>query len=163
MERIALARKYRVVEWLRDAYLELIQKKTLNFEELLRPPADPDSNCTDRNWEEDAKKWETLARISQVQIKVAVSFDGGHYRCCGCNTSYGGSYPNGHLCKCRLLRLVNEAFREEFESLREDTEHVEHPLPRKLPICHFLCPLKKLILYSQQDRFRVGHGKTPYI
>ena len=143
MERISLAREYRVAEWLRDAYLELTQKKTLNFEELI-PPAEPNSDCLDRNWEADSKKWEatsrdweTLARISQIQIKVAASFDGGRYRCCGCNTSYGGSFSSGHLCKCRLLRLVDEAFRGELENLRENPEHVEHPLPCKLPMSFF--------------------------
>ena len=78
MERVALAREYRVAMWLRDAYLELTQKTPLDFEELR--PAEPHSNPLDRNWEADAKKWEaasrdweSLARISQIQLKAANS------------------------------------------------------------------------------------------
>jgi hypothetical protein len=149
MERIALAREYRVAEWLRDAYLELAQKTTLDFEELR--PANPYSNPLDRNWEADAKKWEatsrdweTLARIFYLQTKVVtsiMSIAGSHYCCYECNMEYGGSYPDACLCKCRLLAIVNEAFRGELESLMENPGYVEHPLPRKLLNSYF-CPLK---------------------
>jgi hypothetical protein len=152
MERIALAREYQVVELLRDAYLELTRKKKLDFKEL--GPAEPNSNPLDRNWEADAKKWEatsrdweTLARISQVQLKVAIFLQplyDERYRCRTCAVDYIVDECNsdGYLCKCRLLRMVDQAFQGELESLRENPEHVEHPLPRKLPIL-YLCPLKK--------------------
>jgi hypothetical protein len=115
MERIALAREYRVAEWLRDAYLELtIQKETLDFEELLLP-AEPYSKLLNRNGETDSKKWkaisrdwETLARISQLQTKVATSLTTDRY--CPCCECYGGSYYSTGLCKCRILAMVDGAF-----------------------------------------------------
>ena len=144
MERIALAREYRVEKWLREAYLELIKKKTLNFDELL--PAEPDSNPLDRNWEANAKKWEsssrdweTLARISQLQTKMFTYFlslrGSGHF--CMCDGDPPGPVDYGdNLCKCRLLDMVDEAFGGELESLMENPEYVEHDLPRKLPLYH---------------------------
>ena len=156
MERIALARECRVADWLRDACLELTQKTPLDIEALR--PAEPYSNPLDRSWEVDAKKWEatfrvweTLARISQLQMKVATlifSFGGSRYLCSRCDTVFGWSGSSARLCKCRLLVMVNEAFRGELESFGESSGHVEHPLPRKLPIS-YLCPLKS-ILYGQQ-------------
>jgi len=134
MERITLAREYRVAEWLRDAYLELTQKTPLDIEELR--PAKPYSNPLDRNWEVDVKKWEatfrdweTLARISQLQTKVATSIASitGYNYCRVCYMNYGSSYRC--LCKCRLISMVDETFREELENFRESPGHVEHPLP----------------------------------
>jgi hypothetical protein len=150
MERIALAREYRVAQWLRDAYLELTQKMPLDLEELR--PAEPYPEPLDRNWEADAKKWEatsrdweTLARIFHLQTVAAstriksipvhtvsafgqVSQVTSDHRCDEC----GLSYSSGWLCECRVLPMVNEAFRGELEGLREDPGHVEHPLTRKL-------------------------------
>ena len=144
MERIALAREYQVVEWLRDAYLELTQKISLGFEKL--QPAEPYSNLLDRNWEADAKKWEatsrdweTLARIFYLKEKVAASitsFAGRRYHCNECDMDYGSYNPNHSpaadacLCKCRLLAMVDEAFRGELEGY---PGYVKHPHPRKLP------------------------------
>jgi hypothetical protein len=152
MERIALAREHRVAEWLRDAYMELIQKTPLDFEELLVRPAEPYSDPLDRKWEAEAKKWEaisrdweTLARISRLQTKVATSAAGslGYYDCDECCMTY----TKGRLCKCRILAMVDKAFRGELESLRENPVHVEHPLPRKLPIS-YLCPLKTILFIA---------------
>ena len=144
MERIALAREYRVAEWLRDAIFELIQKSPSEFEELLWP-ANPYSNSLDGNWEATSREWETLARIFYLQTKVAAA-SGARYFCSQC-----GNYVDGSsLCKCRLLLMVDEAFRGEFENLKENPEHVEHPLPCKLPIS-YLCALK-IIFYSQQHQ-----------
>ena len=137
MERIALAREYRVAEWLRYAYLELTQKTPLDFENLR--PAEPSySNPLDRNWEVDAKRWEatfrdweTLARISHLQTKVAyniISYGVKSRSCMVCVMHFGVPYKC--LCKCRLLAMVDDAFWEELESLKE---HVEYPLSRKLP------------------------------
>jgi hypothetical protein len=152
MERIALAREYRVAEWLRDAYLELTQTTPLDFEELR--PAEPYSDPLDRNWEGEAKKWEaisrdweTLARIAQLQTKVATTSSlpagslnrlnlnySGYYsaNCAECGMN---AYSNagGRPCKCRILGMVDEAFRAELENLKENPEHVEPPLPCKLP------------------------------
>jgi len=129
IERIALAREYRVVEWLRDAYLELTQKTPLDFEELR--PAEPHSNRDSLvgNSQATSMDWETLARISNLQMKVAtsiMSFAGNHLRCQECSMVYGGSYPKGSLCKCRLLAMVDEAFRGELKSY---PGYVELPLP----------------------------------
>ena len=158
MERIALAREYRVVEWLREAYLELIQKSTLNFEELVRPAAEPSySNPQDRDWEADAKKWEarsrdweTLARISQLQIKANMSIvaPGQYYDCYECQEN---SSTTEMLCKCGILDMVDKAFRGELESLKENPEHVEPPLPSKIPIS-CLCPLKLILYWQRQQR-----------
>ena len=132
MERIAFAREYRVAKWLRDAYLELTQKTPLDLEELR--PTEPYFNPLDKNWEADFKKWEatfrdweTLARISQLQTKVAtsiMSFGGNrHHYCNECDMSFG--LLQRCLCKCRLLSMVDEAFRGELESFREDPGHFE--------------------------------------
>ena len=143
-----------MVEWLRDAYAELTQKKTFDFEEL--QPTGPYSNPLDRNQEADAKKWkatsrhwETLARIVNLRTKVATfitSFGDRRYHCHECGMDYGGSFSSAEacLCKCRLFAMVDEAFRGELESY---PGYVELSLPRKLPIL-YLCPLKT-ILYSQ--------------
>jgi len=137
MERISLARQYRVAEWLRDGYLELTQKRPLDFEELR--PAEPYSDPFNRNWEADAKNWEatartweTLARICYLQTKAAASISsGGNQYCNGCNHYSGPSYPANFLCKCRLLIVVDEVFRGELDSLKENPGHIEHPLPGK--------------------------------
>ena len=143
MERIALAREYRVAEWLREACLEFIPKKPLNFDELR--PAEPysSSNPLDRDWETNAKMWEassrdweTLARISQLQTKMVahlLSLRGDGYYC----TCVGDLvYEDDHLCKPHLLKMVDEAFKGELENLSENPVCVEHELPRKLPLYH---------------------------
>ena len=131
------------MEWLQDAYLELTKKTPLIFEEL--QPAEPysngKSNPLDRNWEATSRDWETLARISNLQLKVATSitsFVGNIYVCYEpeCGMEYGGSYPNGCLCKCRLLAMVDEAFRRELESY---PGHVKRHFPSKFPVS-YLCP-----------------------
>ena len=111
MERIALAREYQVAEWLRDVYMELTQKESLNFDELqpTEPYSSSESNLLDRDLEADAKiwktisrDWETLAGISVLQTKVAnsiASFNGYHY-CNKCYMNYGMTYRC--LCRCRL-------------------------------------------------------------
>ena len=146
-----------MAEWLRNAYLELIQKSPSEFEELW--PAKPYSNSLDGNWEAASREWETLARIFYLQTKVAatiISSGGTGNYCSKCAISppmWGGSFDsssNGRLCKCRLLPMVDEAFRGEFESLKENPEHIEHPLPCKFPIS-YLCPLK-INLYSRQHQ-----------
>jgi len=137
LERISLAREYRVAKWLRDAYLELVQERPLKFEEL--QPAEPHS---DRNWEADARKWEmtartweTLARICHLQTKAAAIMSGNRYSstCSICDNSFF-DFP----CECDLLIMVDEVFREELESLKDNSEHVEHPLPSldtDIPTC----------------------------
>ena len=84
--------------------------------------------------------WETLARISNLQTKVAysiMSFTEDSYFCGRCACEYGGPYP-GCLCECCFLAMVDEAFRGELESY---PGYVKLPLPRKL-----------LILYLRQIR-----------
>ena len=150
MERIALGREYRVAEWLRNAYLELTQKTPSEFEELW--PAKPYSNSLNGNWEAASMEWETLARIFFLQTKMAASMmssagsNGTRYYCSQCCRYFG--VGNVLACKCRFLPMVDEAFHGEFESLKENPEHVEHPLPCKFTIS-YLCPLK-IDLYSQQ-------------
>jgi hypothetical protein len=167
MERIALAREYRVAEWLRDAYLELSQETSLDLG-VLRP-TEPCSNPDDRDWEADAKKWEAvsrdwemLARISQIQMKAAlelansrISSNSANYKCCTQCSMYSYSNRCMMTANCRVLAItamVDESFRGELESLRENPEHVEPPLPCKLPIS-YLYPLKT-ILYSQRHSSR---------
>ena len=152
MERVTLAREYRVARWLRDAYLDLTQETPLDFEELRSAKPYSNRDLLDRNREATSIDWETLARISNLQMKAAtsiISFAGKRYHCHECAMDYGGSYPKGCLCKCRLLFMVDEAFRGELKSYPGYVEHPS-PLPRKLPIL-FLCPLKT-ILYSQKYR-----------
>ena len=163
MERIALAREYRVAEWLRDAYLELIQKAPSDFEELW--PAEPHSNseADAKKWEATSRDWETLARIFYLRTKLAAPIIASRcyssYGCdsLGCNGSYSEAYP----CKCRLLPMVDEAFRGELGSLKENPGHVEHPLTRKLPIS-YLCPLKKQLCIANSTNsaapFEVSGG-----
>jgi len=107
----------------------------LDFEELR--PAEPYSNPLDGKWEADAKKWEatsrdweTLARITHLQTKVAIaimSLDGPNcsLHCHECGMDYGVSKKC--LCKCRLLVMVHEAFRGEWESFGG---HFDDPLPK---------------------------------
>jgi hypothetical protein len=140
MERIALAREYRVAEWLRDAYLELTLETPLNFEELR--PAEPQSNSPDGSWEATSRDWETLARILYLQTNMAgparadtpVVDDWGNRRCSKCDKNLSYS----ETCNCRVLAMVDEAFRGELEILKENTEHVEYPLPCKLPLSYFI-------------------------
>jgi len=128
MERFRLAKEYRVADWLRNAYLELTQKLPLDLEELR--PAEPYSDNWDAiKWEATSMDWETIARILHLQTKLAASgpgyeFTGTTFQCYEC----GGLY--GQICKCRVLPMVNEAFRGELEGLREDPgpDDSEHPL-----------------------------------
>ena len=125
--------------------------------------AEPCSNPLDRDWESDAKKWEatsrdweTLARISNLQMKVTTSIKslaGNYWYCIQCRKNYGEPY--GCFCKCSLLAKVDEAFRGELESLKENPENVEFPLPQrsKRPIS-YLCSALKTILYSQRYQQR---------
>ncbi|KAF8812868.1 hypothetical protein BYT27DRAFT_7251456 [Phlegmacium glaucopus] len=139
LERISLAREYRVAKWLRDGYLELSRKMPLEFDELR--PAEPYSNPLDRNWEADAKRWEvaartweTLARICYIQTKAASS--NGHpidepHPSSYCNQC--GIYYSDSFCTCRLSSMVDEVFREELGSMKENPDHIEHPLPWDIP------------------------------
>ena len=150
-----------MVGWLQDAFLELTQKIPLDFEELR--PAKPYSNRDppDRNREATSLNWETLAWISNLQMKVVTSinsFAGNRYRCTECAMNYGGSHPTGCLCKCRLLAMVDEAFREELKSY---PGHVEHPLLRKLPISFLY--LLKTVSYSQQHQQRITSKKKTWL
>jgi hypothetical protein len=156
MERIALAREYRVEDWLRNAYLELTQRQSLDFDsEELRPAAEPYSNgeSDTRDWEAEAKRWEavsrgweTLARISQLQKKAVLPADVTDFYCDQC---FGHAYPGGPLCDCQILDVVNETFRGEFESLKENPDHVDPPLPCKLSkIIIIFYFVEKKILYS---------------
>ena len=141
MERIALAREYRVADWLRDACSELVLKKTSEFDDLR--PKEPYSNLLGGNWEANAKRWEarsryweTIARISQVQteaVSLQMSLRGISYRCERCEMVWGEDSP---VCKCQLLELVDEAFGEELKNLREYPEYVEHGFPSKLPLSY---------------------------
>jgi len=146
-----------VAAWLRDGYLELTQQRPLDFEALR--PAESYSNPLDLNWEVDAKKWEatargweTLARICYIQTKAVASIsDGCNYYCQECGVHYGVSYPDTFLCKCRLLTMVDEVFRGELESLKDNPEHVEHPLSRKISYHINISPFKTT-LYSRQHQ-----------
>jgi hypothetical protein len=155
MERIVLAREYRVAEWLRDAYLELTRKSPSEFEELWPTEPYPNSLDGNRDWEATSREWETLARIFYLQTKVAASIVKSRDSFCfasnGCYEC-GETNSDACLCKCRVLAMVDEAFRGELKSLKENPEHIEHPLPCKLPIS-YLCPLNS-IWYSQQHQQR---------
>ena len=158
MERIALAREYRVADWLRDAYLELAQKPSLDFKTLR--PEEPISNPEDRDWEEEAKKWEaisrdweTLAKISHIQMKAVPTYSGVYGSCTHC-----GMYKYSSNCTnagCRILiitAMVDETFRGELESLKENPD-VEPPLPCKLPISYFSSyPLKIKLCIANRAR-----------
>lgn len=120
--------------------MELAQKKPLDIEDLR--PAEPSStndNLLERNCEEDAKKWEatfrdweTVARIFYLQTKITASVnintDSRRRHCRNCGSDFGGSSTR-ILCKCRLKRLVDEAFRGELESLGENLEYIDLPHP----------------------------------
>ena len=155
MKRIALAREYRVAEWLQEACLDGIRQKPLDFDEL--QPSEPSYSESkseiDRDWEADAKQWkaisrewETLARITQLQMKVATTTpQTDNDYCQECKMFYGVSYRC--LCKCRLIALADEAFGGELKSLKQISDHVEHPLPCKLPISYLpVCSLTDLFI-----------------
>ena len=144
-----------MADWLRDAYLELSQKTPLDLKALR--PEEPCSNPEDRDWEEDAKKWEaisrdweTLAKISLVQMKAAnarippyslvgttATYNYNTCSRCGRFSYYSSSCMNGDCGISTITAMVDETFRGELESLRENPEHVDHPLPRELLISMF--------------------------
>ena len=117
-----------MAEWLRDAYLELTQKTPLDFEKLR--PAEPYSIPLDGNWEAVANEWkeisrdgETLADILylhwQLKVTASISLTNRNYYCNQCHMHFGASY--GCLSKRLILAIVDEAFRGELESLKENS------------------------------------------
>ena len=107
MERIALAREYRMVEWLRVrvAYLDLRKRLPKSGKQYLG----------------------IGKRLLGFQMKVAMGLVP-----VVVTSGFG-------VCDCRVLGMVDEAFRGEFEILKENLELVEPPLSGMLPN---LCLLK---------------------
>jgi hypothetical protein len=126
MERIGLAREYRVAEWLRDAYSELVRTSPSDLEKLL--PTEPYSDNWDaKKWEAISRDWETLARLFLLKTKID-PIGPGKWQICDGSCARGPGDP----CNCRVLwvlSMVNEAFREELEGLREDLDLLSRKLP----------------------------------
>ncbi|KAF8911652.1 hypothetical protein CPB84DRAFT_937594 [Gymnopilus junonius] len=142
LERISLARKYRVPDWLKDGYVEIAMKRPLQLEELLprdsqfEELSDKDQNSalywkeSSEKWETTAQNWEAVARICTIQTNASTSAMGyGEQYCDTCAKYYGNSYPDYPACKCRIGTMVEEVFRKELERLKDNVEHIEPSLP----------------------------------
>ncbi|PPR06868.1 hypothetical protein CVT26_003992 [Gymnopilus dilepis] len=145
LERIALARKYRVPDWLKDGYVEIAMKRPLNVDELVghafpeQEGHPEDGQDTSAYWKERAEKmemfarsWEAVARICTIQTVASTTASQnayGNQHCGTCNVYYGPGYPQLPLCKCRITTKVEEVFRKELEDLKQDTKYTDPALP----------------------------------
>jgi hypothetical protein len=99
-DAILLAKKFRVVSWLKAAYT-CILRTPLKIEELSQTPA---------------LDWETIARL--LYAKQVGLFPPGNYYCSSCTRSIRGEA----LCVCgsfvgRIGSSIEESFRKEFEGV----------------------------------------------
>ncbi|PPQ85830.1 hypothetical protein CVT25_003461 [Psilocybe cyanescens] len=108
LQRIQLGRKYNVTDWIRNAYVELVQKDTLKIEELSETSSPLD--------------WPTIAKIFYMRDyspQTATNYSTRH----GCGNNHGGaSCPYGYPIRYNVLKqtpnaareIVDEIFRKEF-------------------------------------------------
>jgi len=114
-EWIFLGLKYRVVDWVREGYVSIAQRPTIQRKELNNNPF--------------PLSWEIIAGILAVRDNIGTIDDG--YHCCG---DYNGiSYTNRH-CRCRTLASVDREFQEELQVLEEFPLCPAPPLPTLPPL-----------------------------
>ena len=109
-ERIFLGFEYRVVNWIREGYVAIVQRPTIQRKELSNNPF--------------PLSWETIAGILAVRDSIA-HHDG--YGCCD-GDDHGRGYTTRH-CRCKALASVNEEFKEELLALEESPPCPAPPLP----------------------------------
>jgi len=108
-EQIFLGFKYRVVDWVREGYVSIAQRPTIQRKELNNNPF--------------PLSWEAIAGILAVRDNIGSN---DVYHCCG---NYNGiSYTNRH-CHCRTLASVIQEFQEELQVLEEFPPCPAPPLP----------------------------------
>jgi len=98
---VLLAKKYRVIDWLRTAYKQLVQRPSLGIPDLTGPePLD----------------WETIAKIFFLRQTITQK----QPPACSCCSPPDTSSSE-----------LEEIFRDEFESMKEQSDHsqVDPPLP----------------------------------
>jgi len=98
---VLLAKKYRVIDWLRTAYKQLVQQPSLGIPDLTGPePLD----------------WETIAKIFFLRQTITQK----QPPACSCCSPPDTSSSE-----------LEEIFRDEFESMKEQSDHsqVDPPLP----------------------------------
>ena len=116
---VLLAKKYRVVDWLRTAYQQLVKQPSLGIPDLRGPePLD----------------WETIARIFFIRQTVTQNQPAKSVYCYNCCGYYQGSACN--RCNPSVILVASsseleEIFRDEFESTKRqsDQSKVDPPLP----------------------------------
>jgi hypothetical protein len=116
-ERILLGLRYRVVDWVREGYVTIIQRPTIQHKELRRTPF-PIS-------------WATIAGILAIRDSIADKDD---YRCC--DDRHGRQYTTRH-CHCRALAAVNKEFDEELREVEDLPSFFTPPLPTAEPTSLF--------------------------
>jgi len=114
-ERIILGRDYHVVDWLRDEYIQVAQRKNLKLEELCAPSS-------------LSLDWETAAKIFSIRETSLMETGYSNMHCSTCSVYHGPGY-DVLSCRCRLSALINQVFRTEFEAMTDHPVHVDPPLP----------------------------------
>ncbi|CAA7260400.1 unnamed protein product [Cyclocybe aegerita] len=119
VEVVLLAKQYRVLNWLRDAYIRLVDQSSLSIEDL-RTPLTLD--------------WETTTRIFYARsLPMGVKPTLIHSASCDINDDWGGGNcscsPQIDRSACSRSRFVEEVFKTEFSVMCPNADHVEPPLP----------------------------------
>ena len=111
-EKISLAAQYKIVDWLRDGYTEMIQRPTLKIEDLRESPF--------------PLNWETTAKLFCARESLISNYS--NYVCCG--SWYGPSYTNPPKhCHCRIVATVDQNFKADFEAMGDTPILSGPPLP----------------------------------
>jgi len=112
MERIFLGARYGIVDWLRDGYTEMIQRPALKIEDLRGSPF--------------SLNWETIAKLFCARDSLLPG--NYNYTCCG--GTHGPSYPGyARHCRCRTIAVVDQVFKADFETMRDNPGLSDPPLP----------------------------------
>ncbi|KAF9523874.1 hypothetical protein CPB83DRAFT_910379 [Crepidotus variabilis] len=119
IEIALLAKRYRVKQWLRNAYAKLVQQEELSIESL-------------HHGEDNILDWETIARLFSVRTKLS-SWPSTTPRpiCYSCSSGYGvcqfGCRSAGsQITLERILGEVDILFRGEFKNMDIDTKTLNH-------------------------------------
>ncbi|KAJ3500253.1 hypothetical protein NLJ89_g9880 [Agrocybe chaxingu] len=117
VEVVLLAKQYRILNWLRDGCIRLVDQPSLSIDEL-RTPLMLD--------------WETTTRVFYVRsLPMDVQPTLEHRRSCAINTFGAGircsCSPRIDRSACSRWRFVNEVFKTEFSVMCPNADHVDPP------------------------------------